>query len=547
MVGSWYNRKEISRIPKRLQEIEYINRNMAKAQNASLARLFAYVSVPNEDPLRTENINETRRLNLDWITTPELMVPGGASRRIQGHSCASSLSAAVQAGFKPALPGPVTVDAAMAFVQQNNSALTLSVAEGEFHSPIHAYLFSPGVTDTHRLFGNLVVWDWYRRNNNALTTGGRYRTRMRGVAIVREFTGELDRNLTGNFTTGASLPIASFDAKIQGRYKQTQSTSEQVYTTAEYAAASEADSLSRINALPMPGEVINRVAHFWPAAQARLANPEEQLVIPFPLAQRWIVQGIPSALCSRAAWDVQSPATGYTRTEVKPVPVVPGSTEAQLPWSPCEFTVTYNHPAGQPTPGASIELSFSMRSIAGPGQQLAAVIGPFESTVNAQQSPRIQSAGDPDPMFHAEGPDGTNRLKLSWADLRLRVNEAGNATVDWGQVTVDSLDVRCGTDLFPLYARGQVLVGGYDPGQQQLSIRLSHTTIPSPGLDTSKIRQCHLSGGISLVVRRPGHPNLTVKQPLPAPTLYYPAAAPPPQALEPAPAPASAATTPPSH
>jgi hypothetical protein len=526
---------EISRVPMRLQKLSTISRQMAPAQSSSLARLFSYVAAGNQDPFRTDSIVEERRLATDWLQAAELMVPGGASRHVETHSCASTIQSAADAKVNLAA-GIATLAAATNAVHNTNTAQTLTIAEGEFVSPFHTFLTGPNSDPTTRLFGNLLAWDWYVRNPAQLTNGGRYRRSFRGVAIVRKTSGDVSTTLRGSFVAGVRVPVAQLDASIKGDYSRSDRTDSQIYLTSEYSFATSADSVSRIASLPTPTQIAAAVGQYFRTSPPVISNPEQNILVQnVPNDQTWVVEGIPDGLCNPQSWKLLGQET--TGIEIRSItPRDRRSDGPVLPWRSCSIQIAYTGP--QSLWSSNIQrdttVRFSLVNRVRNGSDTAAVVlGPFQVQFTTRTSPQVSQYGQlTDQWIRADstGVFGTVvRRRITWDDLKLRLDDAPGARISFvSGFSLDSLQLRCpgedsSTDQFRLDLDGQTIVNPqWNPSLKVLSVPLTRQTSLGETVDLTNARECRLAGAIRLTIVRDGAPPISVSKPLPSPTLLYP-------------------------
>jgi hypothetical protein len=526
------NQIELSSIPGSLQELlAPMEQPVVAQRDQSLARVLAYIY--ERDALKTDNEvwQPSRYLLGNMIADPAAMLPQGYTTIIHVHDCSSIISMAANhtAGLSvPILQVKSALDTQFAGKQTTMIALTY----GTFYSPLERLFVSSNYVD--KLTANLLVWDWYTKNDRDVGKPAFYITQFKGIAVFqlaqakRDFEGKISLSTSGNFT------FLSADASVQAAVTNQSRTNLQRYSTATYA---DGAAVQR-KPLPTLATVQGFAANTRTSLVGRYA-PALVQGVPHEHSQQ--LAGVPRDLCADY-WNAefQGKPIGTLSVQSSPAPEQNGASD--LPVVRCQFTVTLN-PSDDVFTGArgnAVDLAYKLTTRKMVGNQPLTLptetlhLGTTKSPelLPQQYNPNFQKSD-----FRIDQATGST---LKWT-INFAVDDTGDA-IDWQtNVTTRSAQLACddpGTT-FPV-----TVVTSLNSGDKSLRLDVSHTVYELTKFDFTKLQQCSIDAVLRFgMQRRPQTEQRFVDRPLPRVKLGFPGK-PTPAATQPNPATTTQPTTP---
>lgn len=408
------NDRDLSRIPQFIQLAVDLEDSVRRVRPSSLARAFSYVAPAGRDPLTLANPLNSRHLDLDPLMDPALMIPVGDNRLVYVNSCRSIGSAAADAGIN--VSGFVAAAAnAMANVATNQS---VAVTAGRFVSPFDELLQSTGST---AVYGRLIAWDWYRRNSNALTTGGTYRRSLSGYATARLLTREMDASLRASVEgrTGL-LAFASLRGQAQASIIRSEGAEVVVYSLWESIPSVDSGELA---ALPQPATLSKEIEALLVPVVERASDRVVQ-TLDFLHSVR--LDGLPRRFCSNGMLRLAGPQSEFLSAQFTIIEPVGNS----VPWVTCSVRVSYSAPDSlwRSDEPRNVVLQYRFAHTIRSGSDSAILSVPVAVPVRLVAHPRIELASAPVRQVDSAGAGAYTTVK--WSGYRFIVADDDNP-VNW--------------------------------------------------------------------------------------------------------------------
>jgi hypothetical protein len=475
--GSWGREKEVpvSNIPLDLQgSVLPLQNKINSVYNESLGRTMAAIILPAKTgPDRITNDSEL--LYADLLQSPEAMLPQGIGSVIHRESCSSMIAAAASASSGIDLP-LATIKGGLQGQFSSNRESTFALVEGTFRSPFAKMYSSP--SSSQQLYARLLLWDWLRTHQAALSDLDHYRyvDKLEGIAVY-EFA-EVKSSSGGSFNLNGSVsaPYVSVESSIKAALSSSDDTKITSWATFVYDESEN----PHLVGLPNTKAIVS-----WVASNARTSTVYQgQTVLPgVPLTHYQTSSGIPAPLCQDGIWRPK-----VTGTVAGSLVTLQPTLDTQSPdangMPTCRIPVQFTYSPSVSDSG-SVSLAYSLESL---------IVAPGPVTFNTDDSPYL-SLGSLSPDFHKTEivTASETEEEFDWT-VPISVRDTTGSLQRFSNLA-NNLSLTCPSSGSPFIE----VASSFDTNGN-LSLGIKNLSHPSESLDLTSKENCTLSGTVTFTM-----------------------------------------------
>jgi hypothetical protein len=497
--------KEVSAIP----QIVSRELGLQSAQSiliqadGNVIREFGYVYTTDE--IAADQHKYASYLNIDYSHDATQLTEPGISGIIYSNSCASVMSAAIQASGGYSLP-VASVKAGLSADYDQSSSYDLDLVTGMFDSPILLMYYGsvPNIKPSQsKLYADMLFWKWYSEHTDRVSADNWILQEFKGLALYKtggfkqqtKYGFNVQANVASPFVTANGMADAQFD-------NRTQVTVNSFQTAALFDVNGD---LHRIwFKVPTIADLTSTISS-EASASLDVDNSKVNLIDRSPKSHLEDIVGLPTIFCDASLW----------RVEGSTVSIKSATESTKNSQTACVFTVEYLPSDDDLKNGVELSYSFVNSIDGGAGKKYDIKIPAAHVALTGTDVPRLLFAGG-SRLWTATNA-GAGAATLSWQLVYQLFDDdliAKESDIDLSNVT---LTCPSGVDAQP------ILVPTTSSGSPSKKLNVAVTApfqAAPPDSTTTKYDQCKLGGKVAYTLT--GAAKNPVTKLFPDTVIYYP-------------------------